>query len=149
MGSWITRNTEAVAAMISALATVIAILAIGYQLNRADEAQALQAARAAYDNHLNQSLQYPHLAAPGNACALLSPAISPSYATFMEQLTYAAEQMLSVSEGWEASFAERMAPHMRYICTIGPNMADTPKTRALLNTLIKNNCAKLPPCHTP
>jgi|TARA_B110000967_G_C18641705_1_gene438839 hypothetical protein len=77
--------------VVSAVATVGAILAIGYQLNRADHAQTLQAARASYGNHLNQSLAFPNLAAPKDECALLFPTIYPSYSTFMEQLTYTAE----------------------------------------------------------
>lgn len=48
---WIRNNAdaiEAIGAVVSAAATVGAILAIGYQLNRADHAQTLHGARVSY-----------------------------------------------------------------------------------------------------
>jgi len=141
--SWIRNNAEsieAVAAVISAIATVGAILAIGYQLNRADHAQTLHAARVSYENHLNQSLAFPDLAAPKDECALLTPKIDPSYSTFMEQLTYTAEQMLSVESGWDRTFTERLETHVHYVCLHGRQMAETEQAKLLLDNFITTRC---------
>jgi hypothetical protein len=115
--------------VVSAVATVGAILAIGYQLNRADHAKTLQAARASYGNHLNQSLAFPNLTAPKDGCALLVPTIDPSYSTFMEQLIYTAEQMLTVENGWDWTFTYRLETHVQYVCLMGREMAGTEQAR--------------------
>ena len=146
---WIRDNADAIEAtgtVVSAAATVGAILAIGYQLNRADHAQTLQAARVSYQNHLNQSLAFPSLAAPKDECGLLVPAIDPSYGTFMEQLTYTAEQMLSVENGWDSTFTRRLETHVQYVCLMGREMAETEQARQLLDRFIKLRCPKTPTC---
>lgn len=146
---WIRDNAEsieAVGTVVSAAATVGAILAIGYQLNRADQAQTLHAARVSYENHLNQSLAFPNLAAPKDECALLVPTIDPSYGTFMEQLTYTAEQMLSVENGWDGTFTGRLETHVQYVCLMGREMAETEQARLLLDGFIEQRCPATPTC---
>lgn len=148
--SWIRKNAEpieAIGAIIGAIATVIGVLAIGYQLNYSDRQQALQSAREGYQNHLNQSLAFPQYAAPPNACELLHPNVDPSYATFVDQLIYTAEAMLAAESGWRNTFLERLEPHRRYICLEGNALADTRKVKDLLDQFTAENCPVTPACH--
>ena len=147
--SWLRENAESIEAVgtaVSAVATVAAIFAIGYQLNRNDDAQSLQAARAAYENHLNQSLTYPHLAAPKDGCALIKPTLDPSYGTFMEQLTYTAEQMLGAQTGWESTFNARFEPHIPYVCEFSGQISVAEDARQLLQAFVDTHCPETPAC---
>lgn len=146
---WLRQNAEvleALAAMVAAFATLVGVLAIGYQLSYSDRQQALQWARESYQNHLNQSLAFPQFAAPGDVCALIHPAIDPSYASFVDQLIYTAEEMLAAERGWKQTFLERLAPHQAYICLVGADLADTEAARDLLTRFIAENCPVTPSC---
>jgi len=117
--SWLRRNADAVeaaAAVVTALIAVVALVGIKLQLDAADRLQRAQSARDAFRAHLALSVNNPGFTAPDDACALLATAQGPAYSAYVEHLLYAAEQMLSVAEGWDPVFNAHLQPHTAYIC---------------------------------
>lgn len=133
--SWFGKNAasiEAIAATITAMVAVAALVGVKFQLDEADLLQQSAAARDAYRGHLALAVTYPEFAQPNDSCALLVSEKSTSYAAFVDHLLYSAELMLVTESGWDPVFLEELAPHADYLCSMGAPAGDTAQVTALL-----------------
>ena len=147
--TWLSRNApsvEAVAASVTALAALAAIVGVKYQLDAADTAARAQSARDAYRSHLALSVANPDLALPTNACTLIKGPKSGAYTAFVDHLLYSAEQMLEVGEGWEATFSEALDPHVTYICSDYTSTGSTNRVETLVRQFRAANCEMASKC---
>lgn len=143
--NWWSRNAgaiEALAATITAIVAVIALVGVKYQLDAADDLQRSQSARDAYRSHLALASTQSEFAKPSDACVLISGPDAGAYMAFVDHLLYSAEQMLDVEEGWNATFAEALAPHAAYMCSKGAPSWSTSEMASFLETFESNYCVK-------
>lgn len=145
---WLRNNAapvEAVAALITALVAVLALVGIKYQLDAADALQRAQSAREAYRAHLALAVAHPEFAGPP-ACAHLDPDTGAAYAAFVDHLIWSAEQMLAVEDGWSDTFRTQLEPHRDYLCTGQAPGGETDATDLLLKHLRVAICPTEPAC---
>ncbi|MCK0149712.1 hypothetical protein MWU54_06735 [Marivita sp. S6314] len=146
---WVSQHApviEAVAALVTALVAVAALVGVVIQLQAADQLSREQSARDAYRNHLALAATQPGFAQPQNACALMSGPNAKSYTAFVDHLLYSAEQMLAVEEGWDTTFLNALDPHAVYLCSEqSPDGAD-PNLAALLSRFWAERCDATPTC---
>jgi hypothetical protein len=148
---WLKRNAaaiEAVAATLTALVAVLALVGIKLQLDAADRLQRAQSARDAFRAHLVLSVERPAYAYPADACALLISAEGPAYGAFVEHLLYSAEQMLSVDPDWGRVFAGQLEPHAAYLCSFDDLSDYEPALVAVLTRVQAEHCPTTPACGT-
>jgi hypothetical protein len=149
--NWLSRNAasiEAVAAIITAITAVLAVAGIALQLRAADATSRAQSAREAYAAHLALAVANPTFAAPDNACALMASAQGAAYTAYVDHLLYAAEQMVSVDIGWDATFQDALAPHAVLLCHPGHENTDSPALSLLLQGFRADICPDTPRCDT-
>lgn len=143
--SWLKRNAEsieAVAACVTALVAVGALVGVSFQLEANDLLSRQQSARESYRSHLSLAASHPDFAAPRDACALLNSDRAGAYEAFVEHLFYSAEQMLAVEEGWQDTFEEKLVPHAAYLCMEDTARGDTPEMIKLLTTFRTSSCSQ-------
>ncbi len=147
--SWMSRNApviEAIAAMVTALVAVAALIGVKIQLDEADRLQRTQSAREAYRAHLALAAAMPDFARPENACRLLASKRAGAYVAFVDHMLYSAEQMLAVSDGWEETFQTQLLDHRDYLCSpVGPE-GETVETARLLTRFRQSACAATTDC---
>lgn len=147
--NWLSRHAEpieALAAVITALVAVAALIGIKYQLDAADDLQRAQSAREAYRAHLAMASTLPEFSKPQDTCSLLEGKKSISYTSFVDHLLYSGEQMLEVEEGWEITFLEALEPHKTYICNVKNFSDNSEKMDALLETFRAKQCSSVNIC---
>jgi hypothetical protein len=147
--SWLSRHApsvEAVAATMTALVAVAALIGVKFQLDEADRLQKAQSAREAYRSHLALAATLPQLAQPNDACQLIQSDQAGAYASFVDHLLYSAEQMLDVSEGWEETFLTQLAVHGDYICAVDGPVGETEDTVRLILRFKSLSCPALTTC---
>jgi len=141
--SWLSRNAEqieAVAATVTALVAVAALVGVKLQIDEAERLQQDQSARDAYRAHLALAATLPQFNDPGATCGVLASDQAGAYVAFVDHLLYSAEQMLAVGEGWETTFLDELTTHQDYICApFGPE-ADTEETQRLLQVFRQTTC---------
>ncbi|MCU0802905.1 MAG: hypothetical protein MUD11_14290 [Rhodobacteraceae bacterium] len=136
----------AACAIITAATAVLAVAGIALQLRAADATSRAQSAREAYAAHLALAVANPAFAAPGNACGLIASAQGAAYTAYVDHLLYAAEQMVSVEIGWDATFQDALSPHATLLCSPGHENADSPALSLLLQGFRADICPDTPPC---
>ena len=147
--NWLSKNAEsieALAAVVTALVAVAALVGIKYQLDAADDMQRAQSAREAYRSHLAMASTLPKFAKPQYICSLLESEKSVSYTSFVDHLLYSGEQMLEVADGWETTFLEALEPHSTYICDASNFSDNSEKLDALLDTFRAKQCSDVKIC---
>lgn len=147
--SWLSRHApaiEAAAAVITACVAVAALVGVKVQLDEADRLQQVQSARDAFRAHLVLAATTPQFARPANACTLMDSDQIGAYAAFVDHLLYSAEQMLAVTDGWEASFLLQLANHRDYICSASGPEGETDETARLLARFRQESCASAEVC---
>lgn len=147
--SWLSRHAptlEAGAACVTALVAVAALIGVKFQLDETDRLQKEQSAREAYRAHLAIATTLPAFARPQDACALIGSDQGGAYLAFVDHLLYSAEQMLSVSEGWETTFLDQLSVHEDYICAAFGPTGDTDETARLLGSFKNTTCPATPVC---
>lgn len=146
---WFNENAasvEAVAALVTALVALAALIGVKLQLDAADRLQQAQSARDAYRAHLALAVDNPRYAQPANLCKLAAGPEAVSYAAYVDHLLYAAEQMLTTDDGWEETFWAELAPHAAYVCVAENLVADTDRVSGLIAEFRANRCAAVPAC---
>lgn len=147
--SWISRHApalEALAAVVTALVAVAALIGVKIQLDEADRIQRAQSAREAYRAHLALAATLPQFAGPSDVCRVLESDQAGAYAAFVDHLLYSAEQMLPISEGWEATFLAALEPHRDYLCAADAPAGETDETARLLERFRQARCGGGPAC---
>ena len=146
--SWLSRNAphiEAVAATVTAIVAIAAVIGVKIQLDAADDLQKAQSARDAYRAHLSLAVANPAFAQP-DVCRILAGPQAGSYAAFVDHLLYSAEQMLDASDGWDATFTDQLTPHSDYLCSNGGPIGETEDTIRLLTEFRAAECPATPTC---
>lgn len=147
--TWLARNApsiEAVAATVTALVAVAALIGVKFQLDEADRLQKAQSAREAYRAHLALAATLPQFAQPADACELIHSNQAGAYISFVDHLLYSAEQMLDVSEGWEETFLAQLTAHSDYICAEGGPTGETEDTARLISRFKGLSCPTVTTC---
>lgn len=147
--SWLSRHAPAIeagAALITAAVAVAALIGVKFQLDETDRLQKEQSAREAYRAHLAIAATLPAFARPQDGCALIQSEQGGAYAAFVDHLLYSAEQMLSVSEGWEPTFLDQLDLHHDYFCASDGPIGETEETARLLNAFKNSACGAMPTC---
>lgn len=147
--NWLSRNApsvEAVAAVITALVAVAALIGVKFQLDEADRIQKAQSAREAYRAHLALASTLPKYAQPSDVCSLLASDQAGAYAAFVDHLLYSAEQMLTVSEGWDETFFDQLVPHALYLCSVDAPFGETEEVTGLLQSFRDLTCTQQTLC---
>ena len=147
---WIGRNSsavEAVAASITALVAVAALIGVKFQLDATAAHAREQAARDAYRGHLALAVAYPDFADPQDTCAMLVSPKAGSYAAFVDHMLYSAELTVVTDAGWNSVFMAEMAPHAPYLCSANAPQGDTVEISTLLTEFRDMTCAAITACN--
>lgn len=139
-------SIEAIAATVTALVAVAALVGVTVQLDTAERIQKEQSAREAYRAHLALAASMPQFARPVDVCALMASRDGGAYIAFLDHLLYSAEQMLAVAQGWETTFVDQISPHSDYFCSAERPVGDTDETALLLSRFQQSSCPAEPTC---
>jgi parvulin-like peptidyl-prolyl isomerase len=140
MWAWLDRNAQplqAIAAIITVLAALIAVIVVPIQINAADRIQREQTAREIYREFLNLTANKPEIAA-ADYCALKEDKDKMAYEAYVEYLLYTAEQMIDTDDTWRAPMTSYMTDHMDYFCSANDFESQTPAVSAIIEGLRKN-----------
>lgn len=145
---WLNENGRALqagAALVSALVGLIALFAIGWQVNAAGNLAREQSARDIYREFLNLSIQNPQFSDP-DYCALEASDKASAYGDYVSYMLYTADQVLSVDREWQPAIDDLLEAHEAAICTIkdGDDYS-APVARSIADFRL-DHCAKLLPC---
>ena len=145
---WLKENApsiEALAALITALVAVAALIGVKLQLDANANLQATQSARDIFREHLTLSIANPEFANP-DVCALVTSEQAPAYNAFVEHLLYTSEQILATQSDWDAAIAERIAPHTQYFCTSDDWQGYTTDVSNLISDIRAQHCGSAFSC---
>lgn len=146
--TWLQRNAptlEAVAAIITAMVALAALIGVKYQLDTAEHIQRATTARDTFRTHLALAATQSQFAQP-DACDLLASDTAVSYMSFVDHLLYSAELMLETEDGWDNVFLNHLTPHAAYICGDAAPLGDTDKVAALLTKFRAQTCQSTEIC---
>jgi hypothetical protein len=137
---------QAGGALITALAAVLALIVVPWQIREADRLQQAQSARDIYRDFLNLTVQKPEVAAT-DLCVTDNPAARLAYEAYVDHLLYTAEQVLAVSNDWRSPMQAQVDRHRAYVCgwDEGEMQAFTDPVVGLLNTT-RQTCAQVKAC---
>lgn len=145
--SWLRKNApsiEALAALITALVAVAALIGVKLQLDAQERLQQAQSARDIYREFLALSIQHPQFAEP-DTCALPDDQ-RPAYEAYAEYMFYTAEQVLGQTPDWAGVFEDTFSTHTQYICTRIDWSGYTDEVAALIRKVQVTQCTDIPPC---
>jgi len=147
--TWLSRHApsiEAIAATVTALFAIAALVGVTVQLDEAERIQKEQSAREAFRAHLVLAASLPQFSKPQDACALIGSPDSGAYVAFVDHLLYSAEQMLAVAEGWQITFVDQLNPHIDYLCSAVAPVGETTQTKLMLSRFRHSSCPAEPTC---
>ncbi|MBD3663513.1 hypothetical protein [Sulfitobacter aestuariivivens] len=117
--NWLNRHAtalQALAAVITTLVAVAALVAIPMQINASARLQNEQSARDIYRAFLALSVEQPAFAEP-DYCALSKTTDQhTAYRYYVEFLLYTAEQVTETSKSWEPAMQNHLKVHMPFMC---------------------------------
>lgn len=146
--NWLRRNAEpleAIAALITAMVALAALIAIPLQIRANAALQAEQSARDIYREFVALSVNKPNLAAP-DYCVLKEDADTlTAYSFYMEYLLYTAEQVTDISVEWEPVMQGHLSQHDAFICDNLDWHGDTGPVAALI-VRQRAQCVTEPSC---
>ena len=139
-------NIQALAAIISALLTLGAVIGVKVQIDASAAQQQQQAARDIYREFLNLSLSKPEFSKP-DLCAIKGTPQEDAYEEYVEFMLYTFEQMLAASSDWESALSARLEDHKAYLCPITDWQGYTPPVLSLMNKFKAESCKDpIPAC---
>jgi hypothetical protein len=145
---WLSKNAEvveAVAASVTAIMALAAIVGVGFQISANDELQAKQAARDTYRDFLRLSVEQRAVASL-DYCDIQNDADRVGYEAFVEHLLYTAEQVISYEESWTGEMDGLLGEHASYMCARTDWEFYIPEVAALIDRTIERHCAIQAPC---
>lgn len=140
------ESIEAVAAIVTACVAIAALIGAKIQLDHNDLIQRQQSARDAYRAHLALAASQPQFTRPADACTLLQSPEGGAYAAHVDHLLYSAEQMLTVEEGWSATFLDQLRPHTDYLCSAFAPYVPAGEMSKLMDRFSNESCPAEPAC---
>ncbi len=142
MKSWLESHAkalQALAAMVTMLAAVAALVGVKLQIDASAKQQREQSARDIYREYLNLSITRPELSNP-DYCAIAGTANEGAYEDYVEYLLYTSEQVLSAMPDWESTLVARLSPHRELLCSESDWGGDTPQVRGLIRRFRAKEC---------
>lgn len=103
-------------AVITAVAAVLALIVVPWQIHSADRIQQAQSARDIYRDFLNLTVQKPDVAST-DLCNANDRQIRIAYEAYVDHLLYTAEQVLAVSKEWRPPMQTQVDRHRAYLCS--------------------------------
>lgn len=147
MWKWLDQNAQpiqALAAIFTVLAAVVAVVVIPIQLRTEDQVQREQSAREIYREFLSLTANKPEFAA-AEYCSMTDKKDIVAYQTYVEYALYTAEQMITTSNEWRAPMSGYLADHLEYICS-NDNWESQSEQVILLIEELQKKCNDVPVC---
>jgi hypothetical protein len=147
MLEYLNRNAgavQALAAVLTVLLALGALIGVKLQIDAADRIQRGQSARDIYREYLNLAMGKPEFAQP-DFCKISGTAAETSYAHYVEYMLYTSEQVIASDPTWNDVFIETYKEHAPYLCSVDPKSYDEP-VQALLRQLRETSCKSVKPC---
>ena len=139
---WLERNgkaLQALAALVTAFAAVSALIGIKVQIDANMRQQQVQSARDIYREFLNISISKPEFADP-DYCTIKDSKNAGAYENYIEYMLYTADQLLGVSQEWEATMMEHFTDHRDYLCSSKDWSDDSEEIRAIMLRFQNRQC---------
>lgn len=130
--------------LVTALAAVVAVIIIPWQIAAADRIQRGQTAREIYREFLNLTVQKPEVAS-ANWCQLTTARDKAAYVAYVDFLLYTAEQAIDTNPDWSPVMREHLSSHLPYLCQLGAEALDDPMVADLVAEM-RGQCQTLPVC---
>ena len=147
--TWFKRKAdsiEAVAALITALIAIFALIGVKLQIDAAQQQILEQGARDLYREHLALSMQHPQFSDPGH-CPAFSKAEQSAYAAYVTHLIYTAEETSAADPSWTPVMEEALSVHAGLICSsFGSDVSLADPFSHMLAKMAVTTCADLPDC---
>lgn len=137
MLAWLKRNSAALSALgglTAAVAALVALIVIPYQIGQADLIQRDQTAREIYREFLNLTVQKPELA-HADYCSMKDANRITAYSAYVDYMLYTAEQMIDTSPTWKAPMARYLSDHLAYLCDETGKEGQASEIRELMSEL--------------
>ena len=145
---WFNRHGAAiqgVSALITALAAVIALVAVKIQIDAASRIQREQSAKEIYREFLNLSMANPDFARP-DYCALKASPKMAGYEAYVDYLLYTGEQVLQMDAQWQSVVEDHLERHKDYVCSIGDWSGYSDDVEKLVAKFKEANCGEPKGC---
>jgi hypothetical protein len=142
MTQWLDRHAkalQALGALITSFAAIAALIGIKVQIDATARQQQEQSARDIYREFLNLSISKPEFADP-DYCAIKGSANAGAYENYVEYMLYTADQLLAVSDDWEATIEDHMAAHRAYLCEQQSWSDDSEKIQTMVSSFKAKQC---------
>jgi uncharacterized protein (DUF736 family) len=136
---------QAIAAMLTVLLALAALIGVKMQIDAADKIQRAQSARDIYREYLNLAINKPEFANP-DYCKIAGTTQEAGYEHFVEYMLYTAEQTISVDANWADTFTQSFQNHKQYICSLDDPSAYAETVATLVATFRDANCKAVQPC---
>ena len=148
--SWLSRHAhaiEALAASITAIVALLALVGVKLQIDAAAELQAQQSARDIYRGFLELSIAQPQFSQPQPCTGITGPE-DPGYTAYLDYLLYTSEQVIALDNGWGPVMEHWLVRHSSQLCTIDDAVGwVTPEVADLISGLKARHCATAPACN--
>lgn len=139
-------HLQAASAVITALAAVLALIVIPWQLREAERLQQAQSARDIYRDFLNLTVQKPEVATT-DLCQTTDTRERVAYEAYVDHLLYTAEQVLEVSADWQAPMQAQINRHRPYLCSwTDTDLADFSEPVGALLGAARQGCSSTKAC---
>lgn len=137
---------QAGGALVTALAAVLALIVVPWQIWAADRVQQAQSARDIYRDFLNLTVQKPEVAAT-DLCQVSAPTVRVAYEAYVDHLLYTAEQVMDVSDDWTSPMQAQLDRHRPYLCSWSASDLEvfSDPVAGLLKNVLKN-CPSVKVC---
>lgn len=136
---------QAIAAILTFLVALGALIGIKFQLDGARNLAQEQSARDIYREFLSLSIAQPQYAKP-EYCSIIGTNQESAYESFVDYMLYTAEQNIDADRDWEPVFTEVFANHKQYLCTVDITNNLSEETMNLVKAYKANSCASVRAC---
>ena len=149
LSAFLTRHAQVLqsgAALVTALAAVLALIVVPWQIAATERVQQAQSARDIYRDFLNLTVQKPEVAG-ADLCSSRDANLRTAYEAYVDHLLYTAEQVLDVSEEWAVPMQAQIDKHRAHICSWSETdlaVFSDPVLRLLQHT--RQQCAAVTVC---
>lgn len=148
MWTWLRKNSEpleGLAAAITAIAALIALIVIPWQIAAADRITRAQTAREIYREFVGLTVQKPELA-NADFCAIKDANTKTAYTAYMEYMLYTAEQVMDTNpEDWRGPMTAYLQDHMPFLCAF-PGWDQHAESVAGIIAELRLGCAEVQSC---
>jgi hypothetical protein len=138
---------QAIAAVLTVLLAVAALIGVKLQIDAADKLQRAQSARDIYREYLSLAINKPEFTNP-NYCEIVNSPQQTGYEYFVEYIFYAAEQTIQTDVEWTDTFLHTLKDHGQYVCTLNDLTNYGGEVSALIKAFQTTQCKNLTPCGT-